>query len=220
MTGQLSLIAIGILGVFAASTVILAQPISSTVEDFLDVINADVNVKPNDRLDARVETAGDIPEDGSGGAFGYGILTDDGDAVIAATTHGGVLDSEEQDDASDPIWHNHLVVLETGTDECGDDFKVDQITFESPGSVNIAPSDRALLRNVPTDEFEATNVDVPGTEDTPIELGGDITLTAGTDVQDVVSFVLEPISDDGDIEAICVTDVESADNVEVMQPSN
>lgn len=74
----------------------------------MDVINADVNVKPNDRLDARVETAGEIPEDGSGGAFGYGILSNDGDAVIVATTHGGVLDSEEQDDASDPIMHTHL----------------------------------------------------------------------------------------------------------------
>jgi hypothetical protein len=35
-----------------------------------------------------------IPTDGTGGAFGYGILTEDGDAILVAHTHPGVMDSE------------------------------------------------------------------------------------------------------------------------------
>lgn len=42
-------------------------------------------------LDALIQTKGPIPKDGSGGAFGYAIVTKQGlGAVIASTTHEGV----------------------------------------------------------------------------------------------------------------------------------
>jgi hypothetical protein len=213
MNERLSILALGILGVFATSTVVLAPAIASTVEDFLNIINAEVKIKNNDKLDAKIEAEADIPEDGSGGAAGYGILTAE-DALIVSTTHGGVYDSQEQDDADDPVWHNHLVTLNTESEECGDDPQVNEITFESPGKVNIN-GERAQLKNVPTEGFEATNVDRPAFDADDIELGDEITLEPGTDVQDVVSFVLEPQSDGDVIDAVCVTNIQSADNVDI-----
>lgn len=48
-------------------------------------------------LDAIITTNDRIPTDGSGGAFGYGILTQQGvGAVIVSTTHQGVRDSVTQ----------------------------------------------------------------------------------------------------------------------------
>jgi hypothetical protein len=83
-------------------------------------------------------------------------------------------------------------------------------TFEEPGKVNIN-GERAQLKNVPTEGFEATNVDRPATDEDDIELGDEITLEPGTDVQDVVSFELVPQFDGDQIEAICV-DIVSSDN--------
>jgi hypothetical protein len=69
-------------------------------------------------LEAFLKTHGLIPVNGEGGAFGYGILTSNsagGLGITVATTHAGVLDSAEQVDINDPIWHNHVVIL--GSDQ-------------------------------------------------------------------------------------------------------
>ena len=50
MNERLSILALGILGVFATSTVVLAPAIASTVEDFLNIINAEVKIKNNDKV--------------------------------------------------------------------------------------------------------------------------------------------------------------------------
>jgi hypothetical protein len=94
------------------------------------------------------------------------------------------------------------------------DPQVNEITFESTGRININ-GEGAQLKNVPTEGFEATNVDRPATDEDDIELGEEITLEPGTDVQDVVSFELEPQFDGDEIEAVCVTNIESADNVDI-----
>ncbi|MCI0563062.1 MAG: hypothetical protein MN733_31680 [Nitrososphaera sp.] len=77
-----------------------------------------------------------VPTDGSEGAFGSGILTSDGDAILVATTHGGVLDSEDQSFTMDPIFHNHFVRLGEVPD-CGSDPGVVDISWQSPGRVVI-----------------------------------------------------------------------------------
>jgi len=94
------------------------------------------------------------------------------------------------------------------------DPQANEITFESPGRININV-EGAQLKNVPTEGFEATNVDRPATDEDDIELGEEITLEPRTDVQDVVSFELEPQFDGDEIEAVCVTNIESADNVDI-----
>jgi hypothetical protein len=48
-------------------------------------------------LNAIITTNGRIPTDGSGGAFGYGILTNQGvGALIVSTTHQKIRDSVTQ----------------------------------------------------------------------------------------------------------------------------
>jgi hypothetical protein len=211
MIKGLPILLIGALGVFATSTIVLAPVIASTIEDFLNIERATVDINDDDLKKAKIQTEGHIPQDGSEGAFGYGVITDKGlEAVIVTTTHAGVYDSEEQDDAGDSVFHNHYVALTEDKDKCGDDPKVEKITFESPGDVDIQKRN-ALLENVPL-KFTGTSV-TPVTDEEDVEFGKDIKFEAGNDVDDVVSFKLEPQLDGDDIEAVCVTDIEPADKV-------
>jgi hypothetical protein len=211
MIKELPILVIGALGVFATGTIVLAPAIASTIEDFLDIERATVDISDHKLNKAKIQTESHIPTDGSEGAFGYGIITDRGlEAVIITTTHAGVYDSEEQDDAGDPVFHNHYVALAEDRDKCGKDPKVEKITFESPGEVDIQKKN-AILENVPL-KFKGTSV-TPVTDEEDVEFGKDIKFKAGNDVDNVVSFKLEPQFDGDDIEAVCVTDIEPADEV-------
>jgi hypothetical protein len=175
---------------------------STESEDFLNIREATIDAN-SDEMSAFLETHGHIPTDGSGGAFGYGILTSKGlDAVVVSTTHAGVLDSEVQDDADDPVWHNHFVTLGQDSENCGDDPAVQSITFESPGQIDVNDNN-ADMTNIPS-SFSGTDA----------LSGDDLTIEPGTDVDDVVSFKLSPqFNDDNDLEAVCVTDIQSAENI-------
>src|SRR5918996_6546917 len=141
------LVATGFIG-----TVIAAPVLATTIESFLVIESAEVNVD-DDELEAELTTEGEIPTDGTEGAFGYGILTNDGDAILVSTTHAGVLDSEEQNYILDPTWHNHFVTLGDDVAECGEDQGIVDITWQSPGQVEIN-DDIASISGVPTDEFQ------------------------------------------------------------------
>ena len=171
-------------------------------DDFLNIREATIDADP-DEMSAFLETHGHIPTNGDGGAFGYGVLTDEGlDAVVVSTTHAGVQDSEEQSNASDPVWHNHYVTLSQDSDNCGNDSKVESITFESPGEVDIR-DDNADLTKLPS-SFSGTDA----------LSGADLTIKPGTSVKDVVSFKLAPqFNDNGELEAVCVTNLQSAENI-------
>jgi hypothetical protein len=158
-------------------------------------------------LEAFLKTHGLIPENGEGGAFGYGVITTntlEGDgSLIVATTHAGVLDSSTQNgDANNPIWHNHFVTLKEDQTNCGDDPAVDAITFEQPGSVEIEGKTAKLLQ-------------IPNQFTSPDSLTMmEITLEPGNEVQDVVSFKLAPVfGTSNELLAVCVTDITSAENV-------
>ena len=170
--------------------------------DFLNIREATIGAD-SDEMSAFLETHGHIPTNGDGGAFGYGVLTDEGlDAVVVSTTHAGVQDSEEQSNASDPVWHNHYVTLSQDSDYCGNDSKVESITFESPGEVDIR-DDNADLTKLPS-SFSGTDA----------LSGADLTIKPGTSVKDVVSFKLAPqFKDNGELEAVCVTNLQSAENI-------
>ena len=170
--------------------------------DFLNIREATIGAD-SDEMSAFLEIHGHIPTNGDGGAFGYGVLTDEGlDAVVVSTTHAGVQDSEEQSNASDPVWHNHYVTLSQDSDYCGNDSKVESITFESPGEVDIR-DDNADLTKLPS-SFSGTDA----------LSGADLTIKPGTSVKDVVSFKLAPqFNDNGELEAVCVTNLQSAENI-------
>jgi hypothetical protein len=183
-------------------TAVAAPVLATTLESFLIIEKAEVSA--NGELEARLITEGMIPTDGTGGAFGYGILTEDGDAILVATTHAGVLDSEEQNYILDPTWHNHFVRLGEVA-ECGEDQGVVDITWQSPGEVRI-DDNIASISGVPTDEFEGWD-SITGEE---------LSMTLGQDVSNVVSFKLDPVFDEEDgLQAVCVTDITPAEDVDV-----
>ena len=188
------LIAVGFLG-----TTVAAPALAQALESFLTIQRAEVSA--NGELNARLITEGVIPTDGSEGAFGYGILTDDGDAILVAHTHPGVMDSEDQRFIEDPLWHNHFVKLGDNVEQCGEDQGVVDITWQSPGEVRI-DDNTARISGVPTDEFEGWD-SITGEE---------LSMTLGQDVSNVVSFKLDPVFDEEDgLQAVCVTDIRSAE---------
>jgi YVTN family beta-propeller protein len=154
-------------------------------------------------LDATLHTNGVIQTDGSGGAFGYGIVTSAGfSAVIVATTHEGVRDSITQGTGAGPIWHNHFVrlaVIPTGP--CGSSPQVTAITFQQPGQVFISDTNAVLL-GIPS-SFRGTDA----------LTGQPLTLTPGHNVQNVVSFVLAPIFSGSTLRAVCVEHIIPAQHI-------
>jgi hypothetical protein len=172
-----------------------------TAESFLTLERANVSIDDDDELTTRLIVEGLlIPTDGSEGAFGYGILTEDGDAILVAHTHPGVMDSEDQRFIEDPLWHNHFVRLGEVA-ECGEDQGVVDITWQSPGEVRI-DDNTASISGVPTDEFEGWD-SITGEE---------LSMTLGETVSEVISFKLDPVFDEEDgLQAVCVTDIRSAE---------
>ena len=203
-------LALGLLVIAGFIGTLFAAPVLATVaESFLVIESARVTVEDDDdELEARLITEGLlIPTDGSEGAFGYGILTEDGDAILVATTHAGVLDSEEQNYILDPTWHNHFVRLGDDVEQCGEDQGVVDITWQSPGEVEINDN-TASISGVPTDEFEGWD-SITGEE---------LSMTLGEDVSNAVSFKLDPVFDEEDgLQAVCVTDIKPAENIDVRQ---
>ena len=188
------LIAVGFIG-----TTVAAPVLATTVADFLTIVRAEVSA--NSELNARLITEGVIPTDGSEGAFGYGILTDDGDAMLVAHTHAGVLDSEEQRFIEDPTWHTHLVRL-GDVEQCGEDQGIVDITWQSPGQVEINDNIARISGVSTTDEFEGWDGIT----------GGQLSMTLGESASEVISFKLDPVFDEeAGLQAICVTDVRSAE---------
>jgi hypothetical protein len=171
--------------------------LANATESFIRIENARVFTDlDQNQLDARFTTGAPIPTNGTEGAFGYGILTEDGDAILVSTTHAGVLDSEEQRSIEDSIWHNHFVRL-GNVGQCGEDQGVIDITWQSPGEVGI-DNNNATISQIPTNGFEDTD----SVTDEPLSM------TLGVDVSNVVSFKLNPvIGEDGSLEAVCVTDI-------------
>jgi hypothetical protein len=205
-----------ILAVVGATILLTTVGVFSTAN-----VNAQLNTPPNTSqsspgyliinqaivqtsgLNAILHTNGVIPTDGSGGAFGYGIITSAGlSAVIVATTHQGVRDSVTQGSGAGPIWHNHFVSLAViPTGPCGANPQVTAITFQQPGRVLISGV-QALLQGIPS-SFTGTDA----------LTGNTLTLTPGHNVQNVVSFILAPIFSGGTLKAVCVEHITPAQHI-------
>lgn len=154
-------------------------------------------------LNALIQTNGVIPTDGSGGDFGYAIVTSQGiAAVIVATTHQGVRDSVIQGTGAGSVWHNHFVQLGFGvTGLCGNNPEVVAITLQQPGRVVVSGS-QAVLQGIPS-SFTGTDA----------LTGKPITLSPGHDVQNVLSFILDPKFQGGSLKAVCVEHITPAQHI-------
>jgi hypothetical protein len=170
-------------------------------ESFLTIERSSVLIDDDDdELTAELDVEGLlIPINGTRGAFGYGVLTDDGDAILVSHTHSGVLDSEAQRFIEDPVWHNHFVKL-GDVEQCDEDQGVINITWQSPGVVTI-DDNTAKINYVPTDEFEGWHSIT----------GEPLSMTLGDDVSGVISFKLNPVFGEEGLEAVCLTDIRSAE---------
>jgi hypothetical protein len=134
------------------------------------IAKAKVNGTPVN-LNANIKTETNIATDGSDGAFGYAVLTADGDgSLIVATTHATVCDSVTQSDintlhfgtAEDcpPVWHTHYVNLIPNTDgSCVPTIlgplEVGDLSYETPGVLNVK-NKHAIFANMPPN-FDGTN---------------------------------------------------------------
>jgi hypothetical protein len=172
---------------------------ASTAESFLTIERANASIDDDELAISLIVEGLLIPTNGTEGAFGYGILTDEGDAILVAHTHRGVLDSEDQRYIEDPIWHNHFLKL-GDVEQCGKHQGVIDITWQSPGEVRIN-NDSASVSDIPTDEFEGWDSIT----------GEPVSMTLGEDVSNVISFKLDPVFGDDGLEAVCVTDIRSAE---------
>jgi hypothetical protein len=191
-------------GILAVSVVLIitivipATTVLAASSAYLTIKTATVS---NGALDAVLQTGGNIPKDGSSGAFGYGIITKAGyNAMIVTTTTPGVRDSTTQGSESGPVWHNsfaRLAVVPGGV--CGSDPEVKAITFEQPGMVYVKGS-QASIASIP-----------PSFTGTDSITGNPLTLSPGNDVQQVVSFVLVPKNQDGF--HVCVENITPAQHV-------
>jgi len=149
-------LAISIAAVSALGLLAFPLGLAGAVSDYLG-INAkqsSINFGPTDLDKSVIATFGDIPRQGQGGAFGYGVLTSGGDSIIVTTTHPGVLDSAlQKGDINSPVWHNHYVKLGSDPNCVGSTnptgLSVADISYESPGKVNVEGK-KAVLKDVPT----------------------------------------------------------------------
>jgi hypothetical protein len=172
---------------------------ASTAESFLTIERANASIDDDELAISLIVEGLLIPTNGTEGAFGYGILTDEGDAILVAHTHAGVLDSEDQRFIEDPIWHNHFLKL-GDVEQCGEDQGVIDVTWQSPGEVRIN-NDSASVSDIPTDEFEGWDSIT----------GEPVSMMLGEDVDDVISFKLDPVFGEEGLKAVCVTDIRSAE---------
>ncbi len=174
-------------------------------ESFLTIERANISTdEADDELSSELVVEGpSIPLNGTEGAFGYGLRTHGEDnTILVAHTHAGLLDSEDQRFIEDAGWHTHLIRL-GDVEQCREDKGIVDITWESPGEVSI-DDDTATISGVPTEEFEG------GDSIT----GESLSMVLGESVNEAISFKLEPVyGGDDELEAICVTDIRSAEEV-------
>ena len=191
-----------VVAVFIGTIIDVPPVFAPTAESFLTIEGANASIDDDDdELTIELTVEGlRIPTNGTEGAFGYGILTDEGDAILVAHTHRGVMDSEAQSSIEDPVWHNHFVKL-GDVEQCGEDQGIIDITWQSPGEVRIN-NDSASISDIPTDEFEGWDSIT----------GEPLSMMMAEDVDDVISFKLDPVFDEENgLEAVCVTDIRSAE---------
>jgi hypothetical protein len=188
-----------VVAVFIGTVIDVPPVFAPTAESFLTIERANASIDDDELAISLIVEGLLIPTNGTEGAFGYGILTDEGDAILVTHTHRGVLDSEDQRFIEDPIWHNHFLKL-GDVEQCGKHQGVIDTTWQSPGEVRIN-NDSASVSDIPTDEFEGWDSIT----------GEPVSMVLAQDVSNVISFKLDPVFGDDGLEAVCVTDIRSAE---------
>ena len=186
-----------ILGISLAAVFAVSLLGGAYASGYLTIESASVSATATEITKAKINTGDKIPTKGEA-ALGYGIVTSGTDLVVA-TTHAGVLDSEEQKgDPTSPKWHNHYVKLApdaacvSPVNPSG--LRVVDISYESPGKVHVK-SDKIELKDVPLGVIP-THI---GIAPNAVSVA-----TTGTYVGAVASFTLSVIPDPTYGVGVCV----------------
>lgn len=187
----------------SSTAVAIMMVASSALADEFSKFSSIVQIR-DENIGAIVNSDDLIEESG---AYGFGVVTSAGlEGILITATHGGVLDSAAQTDASDASFHNHYVsVQDSQVDGSGlcPTLEVKDISWDEPGDVTIL--DDAAVFDGPT-EFKSTH-SLTGDEVTFNNLGS---------VGSVVSFTITPVDGNGNLSldpivAVCIDAVETAD---------
>ena len=186
-----------LLGAIMAITLIGGSIVAAEAAGvFSDIVKAKLNDGKKALNSLQIKTGAKIPTGTI--LHGFGIVTDGSApgaaaAAIVTTSHPGVYDSEDQADADDPVWHNHVVALKgVSPATCSAGLAVLDLTFESPGTTNVQ-SNHVGMNHIPYGAYTGQIAN------TAIDSGDDAAL--------IVSFTLSANATTGDI---CVTPVSSA----------
>ena len=85
-----------------------------------------------------------VPTDGTGGNFGFGIFAEKG--VVVATSHPVAIYSVAQPPLE--AFHSHLVQLDTPTADCASGIAVASLTKHEVGKVSVS-GDKVTIKNIP-----------------------------------------------------------------------
>ena len=205
-----TILAISIAAILTVSVFAFPLGIADAMGSFLDVKNARILTDSSEFEKTHFRTGAHVPTDGSGGAFGFGIISGAGlEAIAVSTTHAGVLDSEAQEDVNDPVFHNHYVALqnseEDGTGLCPG-LEVKDITYQEPGDVDVQ-NKKVIMEDVPY-YFAGTHS----------LTDANISFLADENVGMAVSFTIDPVDGTGNtnpnnIQAVCINDVKGSDKL-------
>ena len=135
-------------------------------------------------LNVKIRTDGPIPLDGSGGAFGYAVLTGGFNNVLVLVTHLGIDDSHFEDPVSG--FHTHVLDLMKPTASCGG-FDAEVDLPASMANPAFDPGYRFKVRG-----REASIRDVPVSD------------LADAGVETVASFTVTPKFTAGALTNLCI----------------
>ena len=215
-----SLLGVSIAAIFAIS-VIFAQNVTAEEDkpDYLKIEETKVTYHTDEDgtfLKAEIKTEGKIKEKG---AYGYGLLTDGGNNVLALTTHICASDSPFQGDASDKKCPNPVGLLDEDFTRDNDGKKFHAHVLDLMPYTDACKTATGLIDGLEVDVASsvATNGGVPGVSpDYPVKESGkkirvgnvpvDV-LGDGTTVPTIVSFEIVPVTSGSTLENLCLINV-------------
>jgi parallel beta-helix repeat protein len=160
---------------------------------YLQIEKVSINAETEDgssELNVKIRTDGPVPLDGSGGAFGYAVLTGGFNNVLVLVTHLGIDDSEFEDPVTG--FHTHVLDLMSATGSCGG-FDAEVDFAASLANPAFDPGYRFKVRG-----REASIRDVPASD------------LADAGVETVASFTITPVFAAGALTNLCVDVVDTS----------
>jgi len=160
---------------------------------YLRIGKVSINVETEEgssELSVKIRTDGPIPLDGSGGAFGYAVLTGGFNNVLVLVTHLGIDDSQFEDPVTG--FHTHVLDLMSATASCSG-FDAEVNLPASMANPAFDPGYRFKVRG-----REASIRDVPVSD------------LADAGVETVASFTVTPVFTAGALTNLCIHVVATA----------